>query len=94
MMDGQVVFRMTFCSSGLLGNKQPSTKVASERRIMKVHFRGCHTNYLMELTYIASSAIGLYHMVCILYFNSAAFRMDCSGSSWMMLPKALPHRYK
>ena len=35
MMDAQVMFWMTFCSSGLLGNKQPSTKVASERRIKK-----------------------------------------------------------
>ena len=45
MMDTQVMFWMTFCSLGLLGNKQPSTKVASERRIMKVHFGGCHPNY-------------------------------------------------
>ena len=45
MMDGQVMFWMTFCSSGLLGNKQPSTKVTSERRIMKVCFGGYHSNY-------------------------------------------------
>ena len=44
-LDAQVMFWMTFCCLGLLGNKQPSTKVASERRIMKVCFGGCHSNY-------------------------------------------------
>ena len=45
MMDAQVMFWMTFRSLGLLDNKQPSTKVASERRVMKVHFGGCHSHY-------------------------------------------------
>ena len=94
MMDAQVMSWMRFCSSGLLGNKQPSTKVAFERRITKVCFAGCNSNYWWNWLDISSITIGLYHIVCILYFNSAAFRMDGSGSSWMMLPKALPHRYK
>ena len=85
MMDGHVMFRMMFCSSGLLGNKQSSTKVASERRIMKVRFGGCHSYYWWNWLHISSVAIGLYHIVCILKFNSAAFQMDGSGSSWMML---------
>ena len=44
MMDAQVMFRMTFCSSGLLGNKQLSTKVVSKGKITKVYFGGCHSN--------------------------------------------------
>ena len=45
MMDAQVMFRMTFGSSGLLGNKQPSTKLVFERKIMKIHLEGCRSNY-------------------------------------------------
>ena len=93
-MDAQVMSWMTFCSSGLLGNKQPLTKVAFERRIMKVCFVGCNSSYWWNWLDISSITIGLYHIVCILYFDSAAFRMDGAGPSWMMLTKALPHRYK
>ena len=45
MMDAQVMFRMTLGSSGLLGNKQPSTKLVFEQKIMKIHLEGCRSNY-------------------------------------------------
>ena len=61
---------------------------------MKVHFGGCHSNYWWIWLHISSITTGLYHISCILYFNSATFRMDGSCSSWMTLPKVLPHRYK
>ena len=50
--------------------------------------------YWCNWLHISSIWIGLYSIVCILYFISVAFRMDGSGSSWMTLPKVLPHRYK
>ena len=41
MMDAQVMFQMMFSSSGLRGNKQPSTKIVSKRKIMKACVGGC-----------------------------------------------------
>ena len=93
-MDGQVMFWMTFWSLVLQGNKQPSTKVAYQRKDHKSVVWRVSFIYWCNWLHISSIWIGLYYIVCTLYFISAAFRMDGSGSSWMTLPKALPHRYK
>ena len=43
-MDAQVMFRMTFCSSGLLSDKQLSTKLVSARRSQKCALKGVIQN--------------------------------------------------
>ena len=80
-MDAQVMFQMTFCSSGLLGNKQLSTKVVSKRKITKVCFKGCASKIIDAIKFIFPQLQLEYISGCLIYNTGLAL---LSEAAWKL----------